>query len=138
MKRAQCGLAAVEFAMVGTVAIIVLFACIEFARFAFVLNTLAEATRRGARVAVVSDASTATTAALAYADYVRGMTASNVSVAYFTQTGGAPTGPDDTALVTVSITGYTHTFLIPLVSISVEAPSFTTTLPVESMGVAPS
>jgi Flp pilus assembly protein TadG len=138
VRRDQSGLAVVEFALIGATAMLVLFACIEFARFAFVLNTLAEATRRGARVAVVSNASAATTATLAYADYIPGMSASNVSVAYYTESGGPPTGPADTALVSVAITGYTHTLLVPFTDLSVQVPPFTTTLPVESMGIAPS
>ena len=137
MKRSQAGLAVVEFAFVVSFAIIVLFGCLEVGRFFFVYNTVAEATRRGARVAVVTgDVALAKAATLAYSDYVKDMDADNVSVVFYTETGGVPTGLDDTALVTVSITGYEHSPLIPFLPISpIQVPAFTTTLPVESMGI---
>lgn len=122
--------------MVLTVALIVLFGCIEVGRLFFVLNTVAEATRRGARVGVVTaDAASAKAAALAYAGQLDGLTADNVNVVYYTETGGVPTGFDDRALVSVSISGYQHTVLIPFLPLpAVTVPAFTTTLPVESMG----
>jgi len=49
----QRGLASVEFAIVGLATLIILFTAIEMGRMLFTLNTLAEVTRRGARVAAV-------------------------------------------------------------------------------------
>ena len=122
--------------MVLAVALIVLFGCIEVGRLFFVLNTVVEATRRGARVAVVTaDVDSARAATLAYADHLDGLTADKVNVVYYTETGGAPTGLDDRALVSVSISGYQHNVLIPFVPLpAVDVPAFTTTLPTESMG----
>lgn len=135
--RSQAGLAVVEFAVVVSVALVILFGCIEVGRYFFVMNTIAEATRRGARVAVVTaDAASAKNAAAAYAAYLKGFSASNVSVVYYDEIGGAPTGPANTALVSVSITGYQHEVLIPFLPIEpVNVPAFTTTLPMESMGI---
>ena len=136
MRRSQAGLAVVELAVVLTTALVVLFGCIEIGRLFFVLNTVAEATRRGARVAVVSaDVAAAKTATLAYADYLEGLTEDNVNVVYYTETGGASTGLDDRAFVSVAISGYEHSVLIPFLALpAVTVPAFTTTLPVESMG----
>lgn len=139
MRRSQAGLSVVELAVVSAVALVVLFGCIEVGRLYFVLNTLAEATRRGARVAVVSatDGVAAKNATLAYAAVLKGMTTSHVTVAYYTETGGAPTGLDNTALVSVSISGYQHSILVPFLSfLPITVPAFATTLPVESMGIA--
>ena len=47
------GLATVEFAIIGMIAMVVLFAVFEIARVFFVYNMLEEATRRGARLAAV-------------------------------------------------------------------------------------
>ena len=49
----QHGTTTVEFAVVGLVAVMLLFGVIEIARAMFTLNTLTEATRRAVRVAVV-------------------------------------------------------------------------------------
>ncbi len=52
---AQKGVAAVEFALVSLFFFMLLFGVIEFARVLFTWNSAAEATRYGARVAVVCD-----------------------------------------------------------------------------------
>ena len=52
-RRRQSGVAVVEFAIVGALALILIFAVLEIARAFFVANALTEATRRGARMAVV-------------------------------------------------------------------------------------
>src|SRR5210317_1853406 len=49
----QKGLALVEFAIVGALAITLVLAVLEISRAVFVANALGEATRRGARMAVV-------------------------------------------------------------------------------------
>ena len=48
-RRRQSGLTTVEFAIIGSLAFILVFGVIEIARALFVLNALTEATRRGAR-----------------------------------------------------------------------------------------
>src|SRR5210317_771896 len=49
----QKGMTLVEFAIVGAVALMMIFAVLEIARAIFVANALNEATRRGARMAIV-------------------------------------------------------------------------------------
>ena len=53
MIRRQRGVTSVEFAIIGLLVMIVLFAVLETGRLLFVFNALEEATRRGARVAAV-------------------------------------------------------------------------------------
>ncbi len=53
MRRAQTGVTTVEFAIVGALLMIVVFAIIEFGRALYVMNMLTEAARRGARMAAV-------------------------------------------------------------------------------------
>jgi hypothetical protein len=133
MKR-QKGLYIVEFAIVGLLFFILLFGVIEFARALFVWNTLTEATRRGARLAVVCPVNHPSIAnvtvfnapgAPGASPILPGLSSGMVSVSY-------PAG-----MVRVQITGYLHTLLIPLFSATLTAPVFETTLPRESLGCVP-
>ena len=53
MRAKQTGTAIVEFAIIASVMLMILFGVIEFGRVMFVGNALAESTRRGARLAAV-------------------------------------------------------------------------------------
>jgi Flp pilus assembly protein TadG len=53
MTKFQKGTTTVEFAIVGSVAMLVLLTVIEFSRVLFVVNALGEGARRGARMAIV-------------------------------------------------------------------------------------
>jgi Flp pilus assembly protein TadG len=141
--RRQRGLTTVEFAIVGAVALLVLILCIEIARALFVWNTITEATRRGARVAVVSpmnDVAIAN-AVLAFSAYLSDFSAANITVTYRDAAWATTTVSAEVAFVTVAITGYTHQFLVPafvtLGPTAVLMPPFTTTLPAESLGFDP-
>lgn len=137
MKRRQRGLAAVEFALVGAVAMTLLFAAIETGRTLFVLNAAAEATRRAARTAVVSNDAAAKDAALAYVVPLKGLTGDNIEVTYYNETGGIAATPQERAFVTVRLIDYTHDLFIPGLSLELDIPEFPTTLPVESQGLDP-
>ena len=138
MRRRQQGLAAVEFALVGVLAMVVLIGVIEVARYFFVWNAVVEATRRGARVAAVTSGSDeAKTAVTAVSTYLHGLSNANVTVSYYDETGAVTAVAADMRFVTVSITGYTHSVLIPGAGLTVTVPAFTTTLPVESLGFVP-
>jgi Flp pilus assembly protein TadG len=141
MRRQQAGLTIVEFALVGPIAFLVLLGCIEIGRALFVWNTIGEATRRAARVAVVSatDGAAAKLAAEAYGtSYLDQLNKdANVTVTYIGTDGAAVVPPAEPAFVTVQITGLTHSLIIPFVGRTITLPAFTTTLPVESMGTVP-
>lgn len=144
----QTGLAAVETAIVGTVAMIVLFAVFEVGRVFFVMNALEEATRRGARVAAVcqvndpainritifNDSATAGASPLVF-----NLTPANVNVDYLDDNGGVVGDPVgnfiDIGYVRVGITNYQHQLIIPLFVRTINMPAFATTLPRESLGV---
>lgn len=149
--RHQRGTTTVEFAIVGTVLMVVMFGVIEFSRALFVINTLAEATRRGARMAAVcpvGDPKPAQVAVFANggssSSIVPGLTTANVQVQYLDISGAVVASPGTTAgfnsirYVRVNIVGFTHTLLIPLHLTAVPLSGFSTTLPRESLGVYPS
>lgn len=145
----QSGIAAVETAIVGMVAMMVLFAVFEVARAFFVLNALEEATRRGARVAAVcpvndpairqitifNDSGTSGPSPLVY-----NLTTGNVSVDYLDSNGGAIGDPIGNyfaiSYVRVRIANYQHQLIIPLFIRTLNLPAFATTIPRESLGVS--
>lgn len=144
----QRGLAAVETAIVGMLAMIVLFAVFEIARVFFVINALEEATRRGARVAAVcqindpaireiaifNDSGVSGESPLLYS-----LNTANVVVEYLDGNGGAIGDPAgnflDISFVRVGIVDYQHQLIIPLFMRTFDMPAFTTTIPRESLGV---
>jgi Flp pilus assembly protein TadG len=140
MKKSQQGVTTVEFALIAVLAMIVLFGVIEVARALFVWNTLVEATRRGARMAVVCPVNSP---AIAHATIfgggdaspvLSGLSTSNVKIDYLNAAGATTAAFADMAYVQVAITGYQHTLFIPLVGQTLTVPPFSTTLPVESLG----
>lgn len=149
MRPRQRGTTTVEFAIVGTVLMVVVFAVIELSRALFVVNTLEEATRRGARMAAVcpvGDPKPAQAAIFANAGssspIVYGLTAANVQVQYLDTNGTVLASPttvfDSIRYVRVNIVGFSQTLLIPFHVTAVPLSGFSTTLPRESLGVYPS
>lgn len=145
----QRGLAAVETAIVGMLAMIVLFAVIEVGRAFFVLNAMEEATRRGARVAAVCQVNDPAIAQITIfntsgntgpSPVIYGLSPANVAVDYLDDGGNAVGDPlgnfGDISYVRVGITGYQHQLLIPLFVRTINMPAFRTVLPRESLGVS--
>ena len=151
MNIRQKGLYTVEFAIVGTALFIILFGAIEVARALFAYNTLAEATRRGARVAAVCSAGDVATAKRAAvfsiaggggsdaSPILHGLSVSNVNVEYLGVDGAPGAVGGNIKYVRVSITGYEHRLLVPFVNVTLWRGQTvaTTTLPAESLGYAP-
>ena len=144
----QSGNTTVEFAIIGLVAMVVLFALIEFSRLVFVVNTLNEATRRGARMAAVCPVNDPAITQVALfnapgvggaSPIVSGLRAGNVVVQYLNQAGGVIAGPAADFLqiryVRVAITNFQHRLLIPLLNLTFTLPAYPTTLPRESLGI---
>jgi len=157
LKHRQQGLATVEFAIIGALMLLLLFAVIEFGRLVFVWNSATEATRRGVRVAVVcpindpaianitvfNDATTPGASSL-----LNGISTANVLVEYL-DSSGTPVdcsgcNCDDSCgdppfvsikSVQVSIINYQHTLFMPPLTLTM--PPFTSSLPRESLGVVP-
>jgi len=132
MSGGQRGAAAVEFALLAGFLFTLLFGVIEMSRVLFYWNTATEATRLGARLAVVCDQSSAATVKTRMRAMLGVLQPGNIDIAYL------PSGCDVNSCrsVTVSITGMTVATMIPLVPLDISMPPFTTTLPRESMNSA--
>ncbi len=127
----QQGVVAVEFALIAIILFSFLFGAMEMSRVLFYWNTATEATRLGARLAVVcdQDASAIKTKMQAMLGVLE---ADQINVTY------SPDGCDSNSCrsVTVSINGFNFTALIPVLPLNIPMPSFSTTLPRESMDSA--
>ncbi len=138
-RKNEEGSTLVEFAIGAAVFLTVMFAVIEFGRALWVHNALADAARRGARYAVVHSAASVDEVknVVVYGDPAGGtnpvvdnLTTAKVDVTYsgFGLSAGT---------ATVSISNYQFDFILPLVSTSIQMPSYSTTLTAESVGLIP-
>lgn len=146
----QAGVASLEFAFAGLMTLIIIFTAIEMGRLMFTLNTLAEATRRGARVAAVctvdnprikSTAIFDRTGSAGRSPYLRNLTPDNIVVEYLSANGtvlaGASTSPtfEQIRYVRVRVQDFQYRMLIPGIAFQFTAPEFPTTIPRESLGI---
>lgn len=131
--QGQRGVAAVEFAVVASVFFTLLIGIAEMGRMLWTWNAAAEATRLGARIAVVcplNDAAIKTR----MREMLPALSNGNISIDYL----NPPNAPNTCTVanckgVSVSLAGYTHQTIIPFVPLSVTLPPFQTTLPREYM-----
>ncbi|WP_031410087.1 TadE family protein [Thiomonas sp. FB-Cd] len=127
----QTGSAIVEFALVAVLFFTVLLAIIDFGRILFQWNAAAEATRLGARMAVVCDVGDPSIlAGMRNVLLNQNLTSAQLSVVY------NPSGCTSSSCtsVTVSISGYQIPFISPFMGFLMPSvPAFSTTLPRESM-----
>ncbi|MDD5329660.1 MAG: pilus assembly protein [Sulfuricella sp.] len=127
-RRRERGAVVVEFALIAIVFFSLLLGIMEFGRLLFTWNSAAEATRWGARLAVVCDLGDAT-----IKDKMRlimpQLQDSNIVIAY------TPDPCDETNCqsVAVSVTGVSITTMIPILNVTLPIPPFSTSLPRESM-----
>jgi len=130
-QRRQQGVAAVEFALVAVILFTLLFGIMEMGRVLFMMNTTTEATRLGARIAVVCDQN-ASAIKDSMTDIAGFLSPANINVNY------DPGGCDINSCryITVSVTGVSIQSIVPLIPFSFNMPSFSTTLPRESMSSA--
>lgn len=147
-----------EFASVALLFFLMIFGIIEFGRLLYTHNALTDATRRGARYAVINQEN---------ADKIKDMVVYGKDVTY--DADGVPQGspvmpglatgmvnivyegadidndPDtpptsfgmNLGTATVSITGYTFNLALPFVGRAIPMPDYTTTLTAESAGEIP-
>ena len=133
-KTSQLGLVTVEFAVIATAFLLVLFSIIGFANLLYIYNATVNATRLGARLAVVCDISAAANIKTKMAAQVSELTTSNINVTY------NPSGCDINTCqsVTVSVSNFTVAIAgpssFPLGNVTI--PGFSTTLVRESMNSA--
>lgn len=152
-KSGQRGATLVEFSIGASVFLLVMFGVIEFGRALWVHNALADAARRAARYAINQPANTPpgtptsgtnvgpSIAAIrnvgvygnpagSGAAMVNNLTPTNFNVQY--SDFGVGRGS-----VSVTITSYTHTFVVPIIGTSITMPDYKTTLTGESAGAVP-
>ena len=127
-RKSQQGVAAVEFALIAVILFTLLFGIMEMGRILFMMNTTTEATRLGARLAVVCDQN-ATAIKSRMVGLAGFLTPGNINVAYLP--GGCTV--NTCRYVNVSVTGITVQSIVPLIPVNFPMPPFSTTLPRESM-----
>lgn len=135
--RRESGAALVEFALVASVFLMVLIGIMEFGRMLFTWNSAAEATRWGARLAVVCEKNDPVIRQKM--KLILGqLQDTNIVIAYCDPVGScSPTNTCDVSTckgVKVSISGYSFRAFIPFMNINVAIPPFSTTLLRERMG----
>lgn len=128
-QQFQRGVAAVEFAIVVSLLLTLLFGIIEFSRIIFYWNAATEATRLGARLAVVCDMDDATIKSRMTALFPI-LSADKIGVEY--EPGGCPHDECRQVRVTVDAPTELPTY-IPFFEFKPVFPRFATTLPRESM-----
>ena len=114
--RRHRGVAAVEFALVAPVFLLLMFALIEMARMMMVEQSLTNAAREGCRTAVLATTTNSSDVESAVRDYLRSVTsnahnADKVRVTTPTGLSGTPSGADVTVAVEVN---YTDVSWLPL------------------------
>jgi hypothetical protein len=131
-RRPQRGAAIVEFAIVAMLFLLLLVGIVEMGRILFTWNSAVEATRSGVRVAVVTDPGNAAVIRDEVRRIMPDLDDNQISITY------QPTGCTLTSCdyVTVGIGEPVAYTVVPLVIPigPLELPSFSTTLPRESLG----
>ena len=145
-NRGERGAALMEFAIAATVFMTSLFGVIEVGRLLWTHNALRDAARRGARYAAVRKNDTASQTAVkkmvVYGDpnantataqpVISGLTMANVALEYHNSN-----GIQLSSRATVSITGTTFKFAVPLVGGTITLPDYRTSSVGESAGFVP-
>lgn len=128
IEKKHRGAAAVEFALVALAFFTLLLGIIEFGRVLFTWNSAVEATRYGARVAVVCDVGSSSPLT-SMQQIMPAIASSNVVVTY------EPSGCSRSTCerVKVRLQGLTVTPVIPFLNMTLNVPAFETSLLRESL-----
>jgi len=133
MKKMR-GVAMVEFAIVGAVLMIVLFGCLEFGRATYTFAALNEGARRAARLAAVCPINDPKV--IAAVNFLGANGYSSANVQYLDASGASLGGTPASSVVyyvQVNVIG-SLPLAIPFLS-AVLSPTYTVTLPAESLGI---
>jgi len=146
--KSESGVTTVEFAIIGTVMLVMLFSVIEVGRAMFVLNALGESTRRAARMATVCPINDPAILEVGLFNapgggtgtrIVGGLTSSNFALEYLDGNGNVVASPTTNfgqiQFVRTRIVGFQHQMLVPFMNYLFTTPDFATTLRRESLGV---
>jgi Flp pilus assembly protein TadG len=142
-RKNEEGKALVEFALIGTMFMMVLFGVIEVSRLYWTHNALRDAARRGVRYAAIrrndSAGQQAVKNMVVYGNpdggtspLINGLTTSNVSIEYVNYN-----GVQLSSRATVKISNYKHKFSVPVLGMTINMPAYRTSLPGESVGYVP-
>lgn len=131
----QKGAAAVEFALISMLFFALLIGIMEFGRVLFTWNSAVEATRRGARIAVVTDPTSQGTIKAEMKKIMPDLQDNQIEILY----DGLDNCPSNLCkYVTVSVGRpqpcTINPLLLPIGSVTIQIPPFTTTLTRESLG----
>ncbi|MEZ9418833.1 TadE/TadG family type IV pilus assembly protein [Vibrio breoganii] len=149
IRRKQAGLSVVEFTIVSTVLLILLFAIIEIGRFLFSLQMLNDLTRKAARLASVCfivDESLLDTEKIlgsAFDSTPINLDSLELSIDYLDESGGEVSSPTSESgfsqikYVRAEISGFSFAFstLASVFGSTTNVNAFETVLPAESLGV---
>ncbi len=141
----QKGVTVIEFSLVASTLILLVFAIIEIGYFTFSLQALNDLTRRAARIATVCQVSDGDIIKnLALSEYVpKNFTSENIEINYLSDTGGPVTDILDPNAsihyVSAKVVRYTYGFSGILNFLGengvITVPNFETILAAESLGV---
>lgn len=120
---------ATEFAMILVLFMGLVIGVVEFARVMYIYSTAVETTRLGARIAVVCGSGSAANVKARMVQMLPLLTAGNITITY-PAPGCSATTCDP---VTVSINNVAVKAAIPLAPLTFNLPSFSTSLPAESL-----
>ena len=133
--RRQRGVTAVEFALVFALFFMpLMFGLVDFSRWMFAVNSAAEATRYGARIATVCDPDAAGIKRRMKTFLPGGTADGNITVSYLSGAANGCGSGADFCGVRVSLSGVTlpkFAFFLP--GATYPLPAFSTTLPRESL-----
>lgn len=134
-RRRQGGAAIIEFALVAMIFLTLLIGIMEFGRWLFALNGASEATRWGARLAVVCDKTDAQKTKIKQRMQImlHGVTNDQINIEYLPDNNCTQETCTD---VIVYLKGATFTPLIPFLGGAYGIPSYTVSVPRESMDSA--
>lgn len=125
----QAGMAIIEFALIASVFFILLIGIMEMGRMLFYWNSAAEATRLGARIAVVCDLGDADIKAKMQS-MLAILSPGDINIDY--QPAGCSVNTCESVTVSI-VAGVAVATFIPYVPLALTLPPFSTTLPRESM-----
>ncbi len=144
LKRHQTGITLVEFSVVGSLFLLLLFAILELAIYVFHLQTMNDISRRTARIAAVCVVNDPNIKSLALTESApSGFTADNIQIDYLDATGKVMTDPvsnhQNIRFVQAKVINFTYGFTQLLNFIGengiVQVQDFKTVLPAESLGI---
>jgi Flp pilus assembly protein TadG len=126
----QQGVAAIEFAFICSLFFTLLFGMMEMGRVLFYWNSAVEATRFGARMAIVCDNPNDNAIKASMQQRLSILPADKISITY--DPAGCTVDTCQSATVSI-LSGVSVGTFIPFVPLSLSLPPFSTTLPRESM-----